>query len=74
MKCDLNRHTLYRIPAVSVSYHPELANRRVWFAGEYRQLPAGGGLMALFTFADDGQTWHGEPSVWLRPYAVSVAR
>jgi hypothetical protein len=66
----LNRHTLYRIPACAVSYSPELANVRVWFAGQYRTLPANGGTMALFHFANDGHTWHGEPSVWLRPFAV----
>lgn len=65
----LVRHKLYRIPAVSVSYHPELANRRVWFAGSFKDLPAGGGQMALFRFADDPPAGHAE-TVWLRPFAV----
>lgn len=62
---ELNRHTLYRIPASSVSYSPALANRRVWFTGRYRTLPCGGGTMAEFQLADgDGATW------WLRPFGV----
>ena len=62
----LNQWTLYRIPASSVSYHPELANRHVWFTGRYRQLPADGGTMALFRFAGTDN----DGAVWLRPFAV----
>jgi len=70
MMYGLNQHTLYRVPPSSVSYTPALGNVRVWWTGEYRELPAGGGTMARFRFAVDGHTWHGEPTVWLRPFAV----
>lgn len=70
MDWGLRRHVLYRIPASSVSYSPELANQRVWFTGAYRTLPAAGGTMAEFQFACDGHTWHGQPRLWLRPFAV----
>ena len=64
----LNQHTLYRIPASSVSYHPRLANRHAWFTGRYRSLPAQGGTMAEFCLAGiDAEL------VWLRPFAVVSA-
>lgn len=66
----LNEHTLYRVPPQSVSFHPELGNVRVWFTGQYAALPAGGGTVALFRFANAGHTYHGQPTVWLRPFAV----
>lgn len=43
--------TLYRIPASSVSYHPRLADARVWFTGKIRQ-HVHAGWMAEFRFAD----------------------
>ena len=73
MEWELNRHTLYRIPSSSVSYHPELANRRVWFTGQFKQLLADGGTMALFSFADENHVYHGESTVWLRPFGVVTA-
>lgn len=73
MQWGLKRHVLYRIPANAVSYSPELANRRVWFTGEYITLPAGGGTMAEFEFANDRHTWRGSNRLWLRPFAVVTA-
>jgi len=63
----LKRHKVYRIPASAVSYHADLANRRVFWTGEYFPLPAGGGTMAGFVLADTGER------VALRPFAVIEA-
>lgn len=60
----LKPEKVYRIPSSAVSYHPDLANRRVFWSGEFRMLPACGGRMDRFTFAN------GDGEVWLRPFSV----
>lgn len=46
---------------------------RVWFTGRFKELPAQGGTMAEFRFANSGHTWQGCHEVWLRPFAVVAA-
>ncbi len=65
----LDMHTLYRIPGVSVSYDPKLADRRVFWTGHKKVLPQGGGTFYEFRFADK-RFAHEEATWWLRPYTV----
>lgn len=68
MDYGLRQHILYRIPATAVSYHPELANVRVWWTGKY--VNRMGTTFAEFRFANEQHTWHGDSTLLLRPFAV----